>query len=40
MNMYTVEKRINNTTIFCKVPYDCLSLNLFTFQTPKSFNSL
>jgi len=26
MKMYTVEKRINNTTIFCKVPYDCLSL--------------
>ncbi len=26
MKVYTVEKRINNTTIFCKVPYDCLSL--------------
>lgn len=23
--MYTIEKRINNTTIYCKVPYDALS---------------
>ena len=25
MRMYTIEKRINNTTIYCKVPYDALS---------------
>lgn len=25
MKMYTIEKRINNTTIYCKVPYDALS---------------
>ena len=23
--MYRIEKRINNATTFCKVPYDCLS---------------
>ena len=23
--MHTIEKRINNTTIYCKVPYDALS---------------
>ena len=26
MKMYIIEKRINNTTVFCKVPYNCLSL--------------
>ena len=25
MKMHTIEKRINNTTIYCKVPYDALS---------------
>ena len=25
MKLYTIEKRVNNTTIFCKVSYDCLS---------------
>ena len=23
--MHTIEKRVNNTTIYCKVPYDALS---------------
>ena len=25
MKLYTIEKRVNNTTIFYKVSYDCLS---------------
>ena len=25
MKMHTIEKRVNNTTIYCKVPYDALS---------------
>ena len=25
MKMHTIEKRINNTTIYCKLPYDALS---------------
>ena len=40
MKVYTIEKRVNNTIIFCKVSYNCLSEKQKSHLSIKKFKKI